>query len=151
QPVQERGAVAMLIGFGGLNQGPLATPSNMVRLALEGEALGYDYMTVSDHVVIPERIDNKYPYSETGEVGAALRLAWDEQLSTIAHLAAKTTKLRFLTSVMVVPHRPAVLTAKMIATIDQLSGGRISVGCGAGWMHEEFEAIGAPPFADRGK
>ena len=141
----------MLIGFGGLNQGPLANPDNMLRLAVEGEALGYDYMTVSDHVVIPTAIDNKYPYSDTGEFGPALRLAWYEQLTTVAYLAARTTKLRFLTSVMVVPHRPAVLTAKMIATIDQLSGGRITVGCGAGWMREEFEAIGAPPFADRGR
>src|SRR6185295_1048827 len=70
---------------------------------------------------------------------------------TIAYLAARTSTLRFLTSVMVVPHRPAVLTAKVIATIDQLSGGRITIGTGAGWMHEEIEAVGAPPFAERGK
>src|SRR5262249_39113875 len=56
-----------------------------------------------------------------------------------------------LTSVMVVPHRPAVLTAKLLSTIDVLSGGRVLVGVGAGWLEEEFEAIGAPPFPERGK
>jgi len=52
---------------------------------------------------------------------------------------------------MVIPHRPAVLAAKQLATIDTLSGGRVTLGIGAGWMKEEFEAIGAPPFAERGK
>jgi probable F420-dependent oxidoreductase len=66
-------------------------------------------------------------------------------------VAARTTKLRLVTSVMVVPHRPAVLTAKMLSTIDVLSGGRLVLGIGAGWMKEEFEAIGAPDFAQRGK
>lgn len=68
----------------------------------------------------------------------------------IAYLAAKTSRLKFLTSVMVAPHRPAVLTAKMLATIDVMSGGRLIVGVGAGWLEEEFAAIGAPPFAERG-
>ena len=67
-----------------------------------------------------------------------------------AFVAAKTTRLRMVTSVMVVPHRPAVLTAKMLATIDLLSNGRLTVGIGAGWMKEEFEAVGTPPFAERG-
>ncbi|MFV0294699.1 MAG: TIGR03619 family F420-dependent LLM class oxidoreductase, partial [Hyphomicrobiaceae bacterium] len=68
---------------------------------------------------------------------------------TIAFLAAATSRLRLLTSVLVVPHRPAMLTAKMLATIDVLSRGRLIVGAGAGWMKEEFGALGAN-FADRG-
>jgi probable F420-dependent oxidoreductase len=72
-------------------------------------------------------------------------------LIEVAFLAAKTTRLRLITSVMVVPHRPAVLTAKMLATIDVLSGGRLTLGIGAGWLKEEFEAIEAPDFAARGK
>ncbi len=74
-----------------------------------------------------------------------------EQLAVLAYLAAATTKLRLLTSVMVVPHRPPVFTAKALATIDVLSNGRVDVGIGTGWMDEEFQAIGAPPFAERGK
>jgi probable F420-dependent oxidoreductase len=71
-------------------------------------------------------------------------------LTTAAFIAAATSKLRIVTSVMVVPHRPAVLTAKILATIDYLSKGRLTLGIGAGWCKEEFEAIGAPPFEDRG-
>jgi probable F420-dependent oxidoreductase len=72
-------------------------------------------------------------------------------MTAASFVAATTTKIELLTSVMVVPYRPAVLAAKMLATLDVLSGGRLIVGCGAGWMQEEFEALGLPPFADRGK
>jgi probable F420-dependent oxidoreductase len=71
-------------------------------------------------------------------------------LTEIAFIAAKTSRLRLVTSVMVLPHRPPVLSAKILSTIDVLSGGRLTIGIGAGWLQEEFEAIGAPPFAARG-
>jgi alkanesulfonate monooxygenase SsuD/methylene tetrahydromethanopterin reductase-like flavin-dependent oxidoreductase (luciferase family) len=68
----------------------------------------------------------------------------------MAIVAAITARIRLLTSVMVVPYREPVLTAKMVATIDHLSGGRVVLGCGSGWMPEEFEALGAPPYRERG-
>ncbi len=68
----------------------------------------------------------------------------------MAFIAAKTSKLHLVTSVMVVPHRPAVLTAKILSTVDVLSGGRLAVGIGAGWLQEEFEALSTPPFPARG-
>jgi probable F420-dependent oxidoreductase len=105
---------------------------------------------VSDHLVEPIDIHARYPYSESGEFPRGSRGDRHEQLTAIAYLAAKTSRLRFLTSVMVVPHRPAVLTAKILSTIDVLSAGRLFVGIGAGWLKEEFEAIGAPNFAERG-
>ena len=113
--------------------------------------MGFDYATFSDHVVIPTDIAAKYPYSNTGEFPAGSRVERHEQLIEMAFVAAKTKKLRLVSSVMVVPHRPAVLTAKMLSTIDVLSGGRLVLGIGAGWMKEEFEAIQAPDFAERGK
>jgi probable F420-dependent oxidoreductase len=140
----------MNFGFSAPVSGPLATPDIITRIATEGEAMGYDYLTVSDHIVIPNDINARYPYSATGEFPAGSRVARHEQLTTLAFIAAKTSRIRLLTSVMVVPHRPAVLTAKILATIDVLSGGRLELGVGAGWMKEEFEAIGAPPFAERG-
>src|SRR5215471_4555100 len=140
----------MQIGFNIPVTPPLGTSANMARLAVEGEAIGYNYACVSDHVVEPTDIHSRYPYSDSGEFPKASRGERQEQLSAVAYLAAKTSRLRFLTSVMVVPHRPAVLTAKMLATIDVMSGGRLIVGIGAGWLKEEFEAIGAPPFAERG-
>src|ERR1700745_3649274 len=140
----------MQIGFNIPVTPPLGTPANMTRLAVEGEAIGYDYACVSDHVVEPKDIHSRYPYSDSGEFPKASRGDRHEQLTAIAYLAAKTSRLRFLTSVMVVPHRPAVLTAKIPSTIDVLSAGRLFVGIGAGWLEEEFEAIGAPNFAERG-
>lgn len=140
----------MQIGFNIPVAGPLGTPAAMARLAVEGEAIGYDYACVSDHVVEPTDIHSRYPYSDSGEFPKASRGERQEQLTAIAYLAGKTSRLRFLTSVMVVPHRPAVLTAKMLATIDVLSGGRLIVGVGAGWCKEEFEALGTPPFEHRG-
>src|SRR3954464_1561111 len=140
----------MLIGFNLPTSGPLPTPAATPRLAVEGEAMGYGYASLSDHIVLPKDIDARYPYSETGEFPGRSRLEWQEQLAAAMYLAAKTSRLRLHTSVMVVPHRPAVLTAKILATIDVFSGGRLSVGCGAGWMKEEFEALGTDPFDDRG-
>lgn len=140
----------MLIGFDAPTRGPLAIAPTMVRLVTEGEAMGFGYCTFSDHIVIPKDIHAIYPYSDTGEFPAGGRGDWHEQLTAIAFLAAKTSKLRLVTSVMVVPHRAAVHTAKILSTIDILSGGRLTVGCGAGWLKEEFEAIGAPAFAERG-
>jgi probable F420-dependent oxidoreductase len=140
----------MLIGTDIPTRGPWATPDVMARIAKEAEALGFGYLTLSDHVVIPRDIRAPYPYSDTGAFPLLENNALQEQLTAVAWLAGQTSRIRFHTSVMVVPHRPAVLTAKIIATIDVLSGGRISVGCGAGWMQEEFEALGAEPFAERG-
>lgn len=141
----------MQFGFDLPARGPLATLEQMTRLATEAEALGFARVTVSDHVIFPRTINARYPYSESGDFPNAGDGDVFDQLTVIAFLAARTTVLRFLTSVMVVPHRQPVQTAKVIATIDVLSGGRISIGCGAGWLKEEFEAIGAPPFEARGE
>ena len=130
--------------------GPLIAPDSLVRIATEAEMLGFDYVTVSDHVMMPKSVVSSYPYSESGEFPSGAGAARLEQLTAAAFIAAATSKLRIVTSVMVVPHRPAVLTAKMLATIDYLSKGRLTLGIGAGWCKEEFEAIGAPPFEDRG-
>jgi probable F420-dependent oxidoreductase len=73
-----------------------------------------------------------------------------EQLTLMAFVAAKTTTLRLVTSVMILPYRNPVLTAKMLATIDVLSRGRVTVGVGVGWLREEFEALDAPDFTRRG-
>lgn len=140
----------MLIGFDMPVRGALATPETLARLAVEGEAMGFGHATFSDHIVIPNDIQARYPYAETGEFPAQARGDWYEQLTSMAFVAARTTRLRLVTSVMVVPHRPAVLAAKMLATIDRLSQGRLTVGCGAGWLAEEFQALGVPDFAERG-
>jgi probable F420-dependent oxidoreductase len=140
----------MQFGFNLPLSGPMASPAMLARLAAEGEAIGYDYAAISDHIVEPIDIHARYPYSESGEFPKNSRGERHEELIAIAYLAGKTSKLGFLTSVMVVPHRPAVLTAKMLATIDVMSGGRLIVGVGAGWLEEEFVALQTPPFKERG-
>ncbi|HEY4175115.1 MAG TPA: TIGR03619 family F420-dependent LLM class oxidoreductase, partial [Rhodopila sp.] len=91
-----------------------------------------------------------YPYSTTGEFYTPDPGHRVEQLTTAAWVAAKTSKIRLVLAVMVVPHRPAVVTSKMLATIDVLSGGRLVVGIGAGWLKVELDAVSTTPFAERG-
>ncbi len=140
----------MEIGFGVPSRGPLASLDNIIALAQRGEAMGYDIVSVSDHIIVPKTIDSIYPYNDTGEFVSSQSGEYMEQLATISYLAGVTSSIKLLTSVMVLPHRSPVLTAKILATIDVLSRGRLIVGVGVGWMQEEFEAIGAPPYAERG-
>lgn len=114
------------------------------------EAAGYDFIAVTDHIAVPRKIESRYPYSADGSWP---RRAGDylEPLSLMGFLAGATSRLKLLTSILVVPYRPPVLTAKMIATLDVMSAGRVILGVGTGWMAEEFEALDAPDFADRGK
>ena len=140
----------MKFGFGVPTRGPMATPESLATLVKKGEELGFAIISVSDHIVIPKAIASTYPYNESGTFMGSPSGECMEQLTLLTFLAGVTSSARLLTSVMVVPHRPAVLTAKMLATIDVLSKGRLIVGCGVGWMREEFEAIGAPPYDKRG-
>src|SRR5579862_7880453 len=140
----------MQYGFNLPISGALAAPDAMARIAREGEALGYDYLTVTDHVVLPDLAEPGYPYSESGAFYSHDTPYRHEQLTCAAWLAAMTTRLRLVLAVMVVPHRPAVLAAKQLATIDVLSRGRLTVGIGAGWLKAEFDAVVTTPFAERG-
>ena len=141
----------MQIGFNLPISGPLSALDTMIRLAREGEAMGYDYLTLTDHIVLPNLRAPGYPYSESGEFYGEGPERRYEQLTAASFIAAKTSRIRLVLAVMVVPHRPAVLAAKMLSTIDVLSGGRLVVGIGAGWLEAEFDALVATPFAERGR
>lgn len=141
----------MEFGFYVPTRGPLSAPENMKTLVARGEELGFGYLAFADHVVVPRSVESTYPYSDGGDWPAGRDGEFFDQLSVMAYLAGQTKTARLLTSVMVLPHRAPVLTAKMLSTIDVLSGGRVTVGAGAGWCKEEFEAVGAPPHAERGK
>jgi len=140
----------MQIGFNLPISGPLSPPEILTGIAQQGEALAYDYLTLTDHVVLPNLRVPGYPYSESGEFFSEGPARRHEQLTTAAFIAAKTSRIRLVLAVLVVPHRPAVLAAKMLATLDVLSGGRLVVGIGAGWLQAEFDAVVTPPFAERG-
>ena len=125
-----------------LSRGPTATRAGYLAMAEAADRLGYGFVSVNDHVVVPGDVASTYPYSEDGTWAAADEGFCLEQLSLLSFLAACTKRVRLLTSVMVVPHRHPILAAKMIATADVLSEGRVTVGVGAGWMREEFDVLG---------
>ena len=138
----------MRYGFYMPTRGATAEPDALETLVTRGEALGFSSTMIADHVVFPVKIQSKYPYTADGRFpghGDAL-----EQLSLMAFVAAKTRRLRLVTSVMILPYRNPVFTAKALATIDVLSRGRVTVGVGVGWLEEEFQALGAADFKRRG-
>src|SRR5687768_3776097 len=121
----------------------------LVRFAQQAEALGFYCLTVADHVIVPRDISVPYPYTVDGKYpGTGYHL---ETLMTMGYLAGATKRIRFVTSVMILPYRNPIVTAKMLASLDDLSGGRVIVGAGVGWMKEEFETIRTEPFEERGK
>lgn len=135
----------MRFGIAVPNYGPLATAENMVRLARRAEALGIDSIWVADHLVAPVGVQSVYPFDKSpdpkpGNMGVIEEFY--EPLTTLAFLAGATTHIRLGVSVYVIPYRNPVLTAKIVATLDALSGGRVIFGVGVGWLREEFTALG---------
>jgi probable F420-dependent oxidoreductase len=129
--------------------GPVATRATVLAFARRMEALGYDSLWASDHVVIPYTIESRYPYSDTGTFPLPPDTNFLEPLTTLALVAGVTERAKLGTTVLVLPHRHPVLAAKSLATLDHLSGGRVILGAGVGWMREEIELLGAP-FDRRG-
>jgi probable F420-dependent oxidoreductase len=115
----------------------LASPDNLVQVARRSEELGFDSLWVTDHVVVPEAHREMF--------GATVY----DPLSVLAFLAAHTQRVELGTAVLVIPYRNPLVVAKQLATIDNLSGGRVVLGTGAGWAREEFEALGVP-YDERG-
>ena len=140
----------MKYGFTLPARGPLMTPEILGRISKMGEELGYDAMFSGDHILIPRSISSPYPYTEGGEYPGGSSGEAMEQLTLLSFLAGQTSRIRLVTSVIIVPYRNPLLAAKALATLDFLSGGRLVVGVGAGWMREEFEALDTPPFEERG-
>jgi probable F420-dependent oxidoreductase len=146
----QKGEGAMDFGIHFGTRGCLASRDNIVALAKRAEALGYAYLGVADHLVVPVQSGVRYAYTADGIWPGAPTGECFDAIATLAFLAACTERVKLLTSVAVVPYRPAVLAAKLFLTADVLSGGRVIAGVGSGWMREEFEALGTPPYAERG-
>jgi probable F420-dependent oxidoreductase len=132
------------------NRGPMATPANLGRVADKAEALGYDTVWFSDHIVIPTEVKSFYPYDPSGKMPFNPSEPYWEPLTVIGYVAGRTSRLRLGTSVLILPYRNPIVTAKMLATLDVLSNGRVTLGAGVGWMEEEFKAIGLDTYSRRG-
>jgi probable F420-dependent oxidoreductase len=131
-------------------RGCLTTRENIMAMASSAEACGYAIIGVADHLIVPVHTDVRYPYTADGIWPGAPTGECFDAIGTLTFLAGFTQRIRLLTSVLVVPHRPAVLTAKLLTTADVLSGGRVIAGIGTGWMKEEFAALETRPFEHRG-
>jgi len=128
------------------NYGPLANAETLRHLAQRAEQLGFDSIWVADHLVVPLETASLYPFDARATPTPARLdglVEFYEPLITLAYLAAATTRLWLGVSVYVVPYRNPVVTAKLVATLDALSGGRVIFGAGVGWLREEFAAVGA--------
>jgi len=143
----------MEYGFYLPNSGAGAEPDALADIAKMGDRLGFYCMVMPDHILQPNQVNSTYPYSLTGDIleaGQSGDGEWPEQITTLAYLAGVTERIRLVTSVMIIPYRNPILTAKMLSTLDMLSKGRLILGAGVGWMEEEFELLDTPPFAERG-
>jgi probable F420-dependent oxidoreductase len=141
----------MKIGLNLDNRGPGATPENMIRFAVTADRLGFSSLAVSDHIVLVRQQTRHYPYSATGEIDFNAWTPWNDTLGLMGFVAGKTERMRIGPSVLILPYRNPLVTAKWFATVDSLSGGRFFLGVGTGWWQEEFEALGiGDQFVERG-
>ena len=132
------------------NAGPKATPENVVTVARWAEELGYHSAWLTDHVILPNHVDSRYPYRPTGRWDYPSDTRWLDPFLTLGWAGQVAPSLQLGTSVCVAPLRHPVLLAKQVSTLDFLSGGRVILGIGAGWMREEFELVGTS-YENRGK
>ena len=113
-------------------------PTHILELARGADECGFHSIAISDHVVHPEVIQSPYPYTNDGEPRWEAAAPWPDPWVTIAAMAAVTTRLRFFTSIFVLPLRSPFAVAKAVGTAQVLSGGRVALGIGVGWMKDEF-------------
>jgi len=132
------------------NTGLGSTAAGATTLAQGAEAAGFESMWTVEHVVVPSGYQSAYPYDPSGKMaGGAEEFDLPDPLVWLAYAAAVTTKIKLATGILVLPQRNPLIVAKEVATIDHLSGGRMVLGVGVGWLAEEFAALGVP-FSGRG-
>jgi probable F420-dependent oxidoreductase len=125
-------------------------PRELPVLAVAADEAGYAGLILSDHLVWPERRETPYPYTPDGAPRWDADTPWPDPFVTTGALATVTRRIRFITSIFVLPLRHPVLAAKQISTAAVLSDGRLVLGIGAGWMREEFDLVGTS-FGQRGR
>ena len=142
--------MAVKFGVSLPSRGPMASPDGLKSLAQRAEDLNFDSVWVSDHVILPRKVDSFYPYAPDGVPTFLPDEDYYEPLAVLNFLAGCTQRVRLGTHVLILPYRNPVLTAKILATLDVLSEGRVILGAGVGWMEEEFQALGLNTYLERG-
>ena len=141
----------MKFGLMFTNTGMGSTAAGALDLATRADRLGFESLWTVEHVVVPSGYESKYPYDPSGKMaGGAEAFDLPDPLAWLAFVAAVTDRIKLATGILILPQRNPAITAKEVATIDALSGGRVMLGLGVGWLREEFDALGVP-FEDRGR
>jgi probable F420-dependent oxidoreductase len=140
----------MRIGAKVPNSGDVAVELGMASMARELEDVGFASLWVSDHVVLPREIKSRYPFAADGKATWATDTPYFDTVVALSVIAAATHRAVIGTAVLVLPLRQPVVFAKQAASLDVLSGGRLALGVGAGWLREEFDALDVN-FESRGR
>jgi probable F420-dependent oxidoreductase len=140
----------MQVGLHALGIGAGARRDVIDSVARAAETLGMATLWAGEHVVMVDDSESRYPYSDDGRIAIPADADWLDPLVALSFAAAATTRIRLATGILLLAEHNPVLLAKQVASIDVLSGGRLSLGIGVGWSAEEFAAVGVP-FAGRGR
>jgi probable F420-dependent oxidoreductase len=132
------------------NTGRYVDAKEAVALAQAAEAAGFESLWTVEHTIVPAGYASAYPYDPSGKMaGGRNDIPLPDPLIWMGYIAAATKRINLATGILILPQHNPVITAKQVATLDHLSGGRILLGVGVGWLEEEFRALGVP-FAERG-
>ena len=138
----------MRVALHALGIGSGAAPTVIAAVAGHAESAGFSTLWAGEHVVMVDRADSPYPYSDDGRIAVPSDADWLDPLLTLTYAAAASTTIRLATGILLLPQHNPLVAAKQAATLDVLSGGRFVLGVGIGWSREEFAALGVP-FRDR--
>jgi len=133
----------MKIGFFAIGIAHMARPDLIKTIAVNAERLNFATVWAPEHVVLLDKYISQYPYAK-GEFPVPMDTPIGDPFITLGYAAAYTSRIKLATGVCLVPEHNPVVLAKVIATLDQLAGGRFVLGAGVGWLEEEFRAIGVP-------
>lgn len=132
------------------NTGRFASGAGAEAMARAAEDAGFDSVWTVEHVLVPAGYTSEYPYDRSGKMPSAERVAIPDPLVWLSYVGAVAKTLKLGTGIMIVPQRNPAILAKQVASLDHLTGGRVRLGVGAGWLEEEFDALGVP-FEHRGR
>lgn len=131
------------------NTGRAVGPEGAAALGSIAEEHGFESLWTVEHVIVPGGYESRYPYSPTGKMPGTEDSPIPDPLIWLTWVAASTRRIRLATGILILPQRTPAILAKELSTLDVLSGGRVTLGVGVGWLEEEFKALGVP-FEDRG-
>ncbi|HUB38037.1 MAG TPA: LLM class F420-dependent oxidoreductase [Streptosporangiaceae bacterium] len=143
------GGDGIKVGLHVLGVGNGSRPDIVAAVADRADELGFATLWCGEHVVMVDEPGSRYPYAEDGKIAVAADADWLDPLLALTFAAAFTTRITLATGVLLLPEHNPLIVAKQAATVDLLSGGRFSLGIGAGWSADEFAALGVP-FSRRG-